>query len=253
MANNKQRYINTRFWNDGFISDLDPVEKLVFIYFLTNEHTNISGIYELPLKIMSIETGIEISMLKKIVIRLKNRVRYIDGKVIIKNFVKHQETGSPNVIKGILNCLKELDKKFIENLIKQGYYVIDRYYIDTLCIPYIEGRNYLDSNLDSNSITMSSDEDAFNQFWLQYPKKELKKKTKEIWQRKKLDSKLSEILLFVERAKLTDRWKKGFVKQPPVFLNGECWNDDISSYGDKNNKPVALQNSDKYSKYENKN
>lgn len=239
MANNKQRYINTRLWNDTYVSLLDPVEKLLFIYCLTNEHTNISGIYEVPLKIMAIETGIDESMLKKILPRLKEKVRYINGFVIIKNFIKHQETDSPNVKKGILNCLQELSLDFLKTLTKQGYYILPRYYSDTLYIPYIEGRNYsnsnLDSNLDSNSITMSAVADAFNRFWEQYPTKELKKRSLEIWNSKKLDLKVDEILSFLEKAKKTDRWKKGFVKQPPVFLNGECWNDDLSSYNDKYN------------------
>ena len=155
MANNKQRYINTRFWNDSYVSQLDPIEKLLFVYLLTNEHTNISGIYELPLKLIATETGLEESMIKKILPRLNNKIRYIDGYVIIKNFVKHQETGSPNVKTGIINCLKELNKKWLENVVNKGYYNLDSYYLDTLCIAYIEGRNYsdldLDSNLDSNS------------------------------------------------------------------------------------------------------
>lgn len=91
--------------------------------------------------------------------------------------------------------------------------------------------------------TMSVITDAFNQFWISYPKKELKKKTEEIWKRKKLDNKLTDILDFIEKAKQTDRWKKGFIKQPPAFLNGECWNDDLSNYNDKYNsrsKSVAI-------------
>jgi len=109
MANNKQRYINTRFWNDSYVSELDPIEKLLFVYFLTNEHTNISGIYELPLKIMAVETGIDESMFKKIIPRIKDKVRYINGYVIIKNFVKYQKTESELTLKGIDNCLKDLD------------------------------------------------------------------------------------------------------------------------------------------------
>ena len=79
---------------------------------------------------------------------------------------------------------------------------------------------------------------SFNNFWERYPKKELKKKAKEIWLRKKLDFKLDEILLFIEKAKNTDRWKKGFIKQPTTFLNGECWNDDLASYGGANTNNV---------------
>lgn len=150
MANNKQRYINTRLWNDSYVSELDPVEKLLFVYFLTNEHTNISGIYEIPLKIIGIETGIDTSMLNKILPRLESKIRYIDGFVVIKNFIKHQETGSELVQKGILNCLKDLDKKWLENVVNKGFYDITKYYIDTLSILYARSLNYSDSNLDSN-------------------------------------------------------------------------------------------------------
>ena len=78
----------------------------------------------------------------------------------------------------------------------------------------------------------SASADAFTQFWDAYPKKELKKKTEELWKTKKLDSHLPEILRFVVSAKNTDRWKKGYIKAPPVFLRGECWNDDLTSYND---------------------
>lgn len=158
MANNKQRYVNTRFWNDSYISQLDPIEKLLFIYFITNEHTNISGIYELPLKIIAVETGMDESMIKKILPRLSVKIRYIDGYIVIKNFTKHQETGSEKVKIGILNCLKDLNKKWLENVVNKGFYLLDAYYMDTLSIQYAKGSNYLDldSNLDSNSITEQS-------------------------------------------------------------------------------------------------
>lgn len=153
MANNKQRYVNTRFWNDSFVSGLDPVEKLMFIYLLTNEHTNIAGVYELPLKIMGVETGFETSMIKKILPRLRSKIQYIDGMVVIRNFVKHQETSSDRVQTGISNCLKDLDKDFLKNIVNKGYYLLPKHYIDTLSIPYTYPPNYLDSNsnLDSNS------------------------------------------------------------------------------------------------------
>ena len=41
----KQRYINTKFWDDNYVIQLDPSEKLMFIYFITNPLTNICGIY----------------------------------------------------------------------------------------------------------------------------------------------------------------------------------------------------------------
>lgn len=97
----KERIVNTRFWNDSFVSELDPLGKLLFIYFITNEHTNISGIYELPLKIAAVETGIDQTMFVKMMPVLEPKIIYKDGWVIIPNFQKHQHYESGNVHKGI--------------------------------------------------------------------------------------------------------------------------------------------------------
>lgn len=91
-----------------------------------------------------------------------------------------------------------------------------------------------DTNNKDSSISNNLDKvelSGFEQFWFAYPKKELKKKSSEIWVSKKLDTKLLEILAFISAAKKTDRWVKGYVKQPTAFLNGECWEDDLSAYG----------------------
>lgn len=128
MATGKHRYLNTKFWNDNYVSELDPTEKLLFIYLLTNEHTNICGIYELPLKMIAIETGLDKTMLEKILPRLEDRIGYVRGFVVVKNFIKHQENGSELIQKGILKILKELDEDFLKNLVDTGRYNIPAYY-----------------------------------------------------------------------------------------------------------------------------
>jgi hypothetical protein len=104
----KQRYVNTRFWIDDYISNLDPVEKLLFLYFLTNPFTEISGVYEVPLKTISTDTGIEKEMILKILKRFEKdkKIKYQDGWVVLKNFVKHQETKNPKIKRGIELSLK---------------------------------------------------------------------------------------------------------------------------------------------------
>jgi hypothetical protein len=77
----------------------------------------------------------------------------------------------------------------------------------------------------------SIDTENFNTFWNLYPNKTNKKKSQEIWDSKQLDSKLKEILVFIEKAKETERWQKGFIKAPDVFLRNESWTDDLSAYG----------------------
>lgn len=84
-----------------------------------------------------------------------------------------------------------------------------------------------EENIDTG---VSPQKSSFDIFWDAYPNKELKKRSSEIWKNKNLGKHLAEILTFIEKAKTTVRWKKGFVKQPPAFLNGECWNDDLATY-----------------------
>lgn len=99
----KNRMVNTRFWDDAYISNLDPLEKLLFLYFLTNTSTNISGIYEIPTKKIAVDTGIDRDMVLKLLKRFEDdgKLFYRDGWLGIVNFVKHQNQGSPLVQKGI--------------------------------------------------------------------------------------------------------------------------------------------------------
>lgn len=90
------------------MADLDPTEKLLFLYLLTNERSTLAGVYELPLKTMAVESGIETEMVRKILSRFEEdgKVKYQEGWVAIKNFLKHHEHGSPTVRKGIDEAVK---------------------------------------------------------------------------------------------------------------------------------------------------
>lgn len=111
----KRRMIDTRFWSDNFIIDLNPLDRYLFLYFLTNEHTNICGIYELPLKRMSDETGIEKEMLSRMLKRLKGKVAYVNGWVAIKNFSKYQ-SDNESVRKGVVNAKKTIPSHILESV-----------------------------------------------------------------------------------------------------------------------------------------
>jgi hypothetical protein len=103
----KQRYINTRFWDDGYIATLDPLEKLLFIYFLTNPLTEICGAYEIPLRRVAFDTGIDADMVLKIVARFADadKIIYRDGWVLVCNFLKHQSS-NPKIDKGVEIAVK---------------------------------------------------------------------------------------------------------------------------------------------------
>ena len=92
----KLRSINTCFWSDPIIEDLKPDEKLVFIYLITNDKTNMLGIYESSIKKMSFETGVENKRLETILKAFEGlgKVKYNNNYVILKNYLKHH-TGCP--------------------------------------------------------------------------------------------------------------------------------------------------------------
>ncbi len=114
-----KRYINTKFWSDPFIQELDNKSKLFYIYLLTNSHTNIAGIYEVSLKTMSFESGISEHDIKEILDSLSKAMKayFVDGFIIIRNFLKHQSI-NPKVEAGIKRVMSEIPhkiKEFVES------------------------------------------------------------------------------------------------------------------------------------------
>lgn len=110
------RSIDTRFWKDGFVRKLNPLDRYLFVYLLTNDHSTWCGIYELPLDIMSFESGIEEKeLMKSMLPRLHPKVIYLEGWVYIPNWVKYHlsESGnmSPQQKKGYENALNEVPEE----------------------------------------------------------------------------------------------------------------------------------------------
>ncbi len=122
----RQRMIDTKFWDDDYTSNLDPIEKLLFLYFLTNTSTNISGIYEIPLKKVALETGIEKEMVVKILDRFTKdqKIFYLNGWICLKNFIKHQNQGSIKVQIGIQNEIDLIPKDIMDKFIGYGYPIV---------------------------------------------------------------------------------------------------------------------------------
>lgn len=90
----KQRIVNTHFWKDNYVMELDPSEKLLFLYFITNPETDLCGIYEKSVREIAFDTGFDKSMVEKIIARFERegKIFYKNGYVYIRNFVKHQMT-----------------------------------------------------------------------------------------------------------------------------------------------------------------
>lgn len=149
----KNRYINTKFWDDSYIVNLDPIEKLLFLYFLTNPLTKVSGIYEIQLRRAAFDTGIEKEMVLKILERFMKdeKVFYFEGWIILKNFIKNQSINT-NMEKGIERELAEIPQNIKEFVINN----------ETLRKAFEHfGILNLNINLNSNlNLNLTEDEDA---------------------------------------------------------------------------------------------
>lgn len=105
----KLRSINTSIWTDTWFEGLEPEEKLLFIYLITNDKTNMLGVYETSLRKVSFETGILLKNVEKYISKFEKegKVRYASNRIILLKFLKHQNYNG-NMKKSAVRCYNEL-------------------------------------------------------------------------------------------------------------------------------------------------
>lgn len=113
----KQRLVSTKFWDDSYIMHLNPTEKLLFLYLITNSLTNICGIYEISLQRIMFDTKIVDTLLENILKKFKKdkKVVYKSGWVYVVNFIKNQNL-NPSVVEGIKRELGLINKQVLDSL-----------------------------------------------------------------------------------------------------------------------------------------
>ena len=114
--------IKTKFWSDGWVRGLDKLTRYLFLYLLSNEHSRVCGIYELPKDVMAFETGFELDELRERIVKLEPKVYYIEGWVVLSNFIKNQNQRSPKILAGITAQLSEIPPNIVEKI--KGIYTL---------------------------------------------------------------------------------------------------------------------------------
>ena len=152
------RYIDTSFWDDSWIQELDPSEKLLYIYLLTNPLTNIAGVMGLTLKRICFDTGFNSDTVNHILRKFEEakKVYKYNDYVIIRNFPKHQQLNNDKIVAGIAAILSKLPDDVLCFLEEIDYQFDIKGAFDTLCIPYTYPSKYLNLNSDSNSYQNSN-------------------------------------------------------------------------------------------------
>lgn len=101
----KQRSINTDFWNDEYILDLERYEeKLLFLYLITGPLTNIAGAYKIARRLMRQAIDVPDEVLTQILTKFEadGKLLYRDGWMVLTNFLRHQRLNE-NMRKGVLS------------------------------------------------------------------------------------------------------------------------------------------------------
>jgi len=170
-----QRYIDVSFWDDSWIQDLDPSEKLVYMYLLTNPLTNIAGVYQITRKRICFDTGFTTETIGHILKKFETagKVYTFKDYIILKNWCKHQKVESSssdkisNVKIGIDRILNELPDDLLIFLCKIDFSYI--YLKDLLISKGLEGAYKdlqllnLDLDLDLTNTSISQNEEIESQ------------------------------------------------------------------------------------------
>ena len=119
-----QRYISTSFWDDPWVQELDPSEKFVYMYLLTNPLTTISGIYEITVRRIMFDTGYNTETIERVLARFEKagKAFYYEKYIILPSWPKHQKwEKSPKIKAGIESDLKKLPDNIKKYSLSIGY------------------------------------------------------------------------------------------------------------------------------------
>jgi len=120
-----QRYISTSFWSDKWIRSLDPSERYLYMYLLTNPQTNIAGVYQITLDRIAFDTGYDERVLVPIIDRFKKsgKAYFLNEEwIVLPSWPRHQKWRDKIKIRdGIISILQDIPKAIFKLLIDCNY------------------------------------------------------------------------------------------------------------------------------------
>jgi len=117
------RQVHVHAWKDEWVLDLEPDEKLLFIYLFTNASTSLAGIYKIAFRVICFETGIDSKRAKEILEMLEQaeKAYYSDGVMFVRNLRKYHETRSDKVQIRIKNDIAKIPDGKIKGIYTKIY------------------------------------------------------------------------------------------------------------------------------------
>ncbi len=252
-----QRYVSTSFWDDQWVQALDPSEKLLYLYLMTNPLTNIAGVYKITVRRMCFDTGFNESTINHVLEKFKKsgKAYLIEEYIILPSWPRHQKWEKSQKIKdGIISILNGLDKEIIEKLVFLKYDFDLTIVSDTLSIPYVYPSNYSDLDLDRDRDIDTNLKSDFEKFRVSYPntKGGLETEFKNFKKHKDWKANLNKLLPALkkeiahksklkEQGKFCPEWKN-----LQTWLSKRCWENEFEEIAEpkKQKEFLILQEHD---------
>lgn len=117
------RQVHTTIWQDNWVSELEPLDKLLWLYLLTNSKTTQSGVYEFSERYACFETGMSRKEVSDALQRFikAGRIRYnqANSEIMVTNWLKFNSARSPKVAAVIDKELGSIKtREFAQEVIK---------------------------------------------------------------------------------------------------------------------------------------
>jgi hypothetical protein len=80
--------VSSEMWSDDWFFSLNTNEKIVFLYLITNHKTNMLGVYEITMGLISFQTKVSVGEIKTILDKFTKdgKIKIVDVKNIKINF-----------------------------------------------------------------------------------------------------------------------------------------------------------------------
>lgn len=258
----KHANVSAQFWTGATGKQIRKAgieAQLLALYLVTSPHSNMLGIYYLPILYICHETGLSDARARKALDGLASLefCEYDESTehVWVREMVRYQLgedlDADDNRVKGVKAMLKKLAKNPFTSKFVAKY--AEMYHLgDVTCgtsSPFeapssheeapskqLTGAGAVTGTGDSPARSeRTSLQDRFNRFWDAYPKKLSKGGAEKAWKKiKPSEQLLTQMLSAIAAAKTSDDWQKDggqFIPYPASWLNSKRWEDEITKGG----------------------
>lgn len=127
-SSGEYRQFYLHFWRSSFVDQMDPVEKLIYVYMITSPDSNMEGLYKTTMRRIAFETGIEADTIRRLGARLEARGKggFYEANdvvwVVVSEAPSHM-SHSPTILKHAKDVYSDVPDEVLQYAFSVGYEV----------------------------------------------------------------------------------------------------------------------------------